>query len=238
MSTLKVDSIESRTSGNRVVLPDTNNYPPFRNIVINSDMRIDQRNEGTSQTNTGATTYYLDRYVCLGTSSEGQFSIQRVADGPTGFQNSLKMTVTTTDSSLTGSNRYVLQHRIEGYNFEHLEFGTSNAKTVTLSFYVKSSLTGTFGGGMNNSDANRAYAFTYDISSANTWERKTITITGDTTGTWPTGTARAAQLVWSFGVGPDYEGTANTWEANGNFSVSGATNIMATNGATWQITGI
>jgi hypothetical protein len=209
----------------------------FRNRIINGDMRIDQRNAGASVTNTGATTFYLDRWNVLGTTSAGQFSIQQVTDAPAGFVNSAKITVTTVDSSLAADDRYVWMQRIEGYNVSDFGFGTANATTVTVSFWVKSSLTGTFGGALDNGGT-RSYPFSYTISAANTWEQKTVTIAGDTSGTWPTDNSRAMQLIFSLGAGSDYEGTVNTWAAATYFTVSGATNVLGTLNATWQVTGV
>jgi len=210
----------------------------LKNRIINGDMRIDQRNNGASVSNSGATTFYLDRWNVLGTTSAGVFSIQQVADAPSGFTYSAKMTVTTADASLAASDRYVWMQRIEGFNIADLAWGTASAKTVTLSFWVKSSLTGTFGGAINNGDSTRSYSFNYTISTANTWEQKSITIAGDTTGTWSTNNSRAMQLVFSLGVGSDYNGTLNSWSASGFFSTSGATNVLGTLSATWQITGV
>ena len=210
----------------------------FRNMVINGDMSVDQRNTGSSSTNTGGTLFYLDRFNVLGTASAGEFGIQQVSDGPVGFTKSLKWTVSTADASLASGDRYVLQHRVEGNNIASLNMGTSDAHTTTLSFSIKSSVTGTFGGSLTNGNADRHYPFEYTVSSANTWERKSITITGDTTGTWPTDNTRAAQIVWSLGAGSDYQGTKDAWAAGGKYTTAASTNLMATNSATWQITGV
>jgi hypothetical protein len=217
--------------------PTADSLQGFRNRIINGDMRIDQRNAGASVTNTGATTFYLDRWNVLGTTSAGQFSIQQVTDAPAGFVNSAKITVTTVDSSLAADDRYVWMQRIEGYNVSDFGFGTANATTVTVSFWVKSSLTGTFGGALDNGGT-RSYPFSYTISATNTWEQKTVTIAGDTSGTWPTNNSRAMQLIFSLGAGSDYVGTVNTWAAATYFTVSGATNVLGTSAATWQITGV
>jgi len=210
----------------------------FRNMVINGDMSVDQRNSGSSSTNTGGTLFYLDRFNVLGTASAGEFGIQQVSDGPAGFTKSLKWTVSTADASLAATDRYVLMHRVEGENMASVNMGTSDAHTTTLSFSVKCSTTGTFGGALLNGDGNRCNVFEYTISSADTWERKDITFVGDTSGTWPTNNTRAAQIVWSLGAGSDYHGTKDTWAGSGHFTTSASTNLMATNGATWQITGV
>jgi hypothetical protein len=147
------------------------------------------------------------------------------------------MTVTTVDTSLAASDRYIWMQRIEGYSVSDFGFGTANAKTVTVSFWVKSSLTGTFGGALDNGGT-RSYPFSYTISAANTWEQKTVTIAGDTSGTWPTNNSKAMQLIFSLGAGSDYVGTINTWAGASYYTVSGATNVLATSGATFYITGV
>lgn len=212
----------------------------FKNCIINGNMQVDQRNSGSAVTNTGATTFYLDRWNVLGTTSAGQFSNQGVFDAPNGIgvSKSYKIVVTTADSSLASGDRYILMHRIEGYNLRPFQLGTANAQQLTISFYVKSSVTGTFAGALLNGDADRRYIFEYTISSADTWERKTITLTGDTSGTWATGSSRGAQLTWSLGAGSDYQSTKDAWGAGGQYTTSSATNLMATGSATFQLTGV
>jgi hypothetical protein len=198
-------------------------------------MRIDQRNSGASISNSSSGVYAVDRFISYD-FSDGTQTVQQVADAPAGFVNSLKMTITsgaTSNSLFTG-----FQQAIEGFNTADLAWGTASAKTVTLSFWVKSSLTGTFGGAFGNSAQNRSYAFTYTISAANTWEQKTITIAGDTTGTWLTNNGSGIGLRWSLGVNASYAGTAGSWAAANYFSATGALNLEATNGATWQMTGV
>jgi hypothetical protein len=209
----------------------------LKNRIINGDMRIDQRNAGASVSYSFTTAYSLDRWR-VRTDSDGIVSVQQVSDAPTGFVNSLKTTVTTIDSSLGASQSYFLSQLIEGNNIADLDWGLSTAKTVTLSFWVKSSVTGTFGGSLENSAENRAYPFTYAISSANTWEQKSVTINGDTTGTWLTTNGVGIRLNFGWGVGSTLSGTANAWAAADYRSATGATNLMATLSATWQITGV
>ena len=210
-----------------------------KNLIINGDMRIDQRNSGASLTvNTAAVVYSVDRLFTYGQASDGVFTVQQVTDAPSGFINSVKATVTTADASIGASQLYILSHKIEGNNIAHLDWGTANAKTVTLSFWVKSSLTGTFSGSLKNHDGSRAYPFTYTISSANTWEKKTITITGDTTGTWLTTNATGITLTFTLGSGSSRLGTANTWNAANLDGATGTTEVIATNGATFYITGV
>ncbi len=153
----------------------------MKNRIINGDMQISQR--GTSFTVDGAQIYSLDRWQ-VEDATDGVFTVTQSSDAPDGFINSLLVTVTTADASIGASQLALVRQRIEGLNATDLAWGTANAKTVTLSFWVRSSLTGTFGGTILNSAANRSYPYTYTISSANTWEKKSITIAGDTTGTW------------------------------------------------------
>ena len=223
-----------------------NNYPSSgplssRNKAQNGDMRIDQRNDGAAVTVTTSNQFFpVDRYWGYGASSAGVFTLEQVEDAPAGFRHSVKGTVTTTDSSITASRIYVFEHRIEGNNLQDLKWGTSDAKTVTLSFWVKISQTGTYGGVVHNSAQNRSYAFTWTINAANTWEYKTITIPGDTTGTWVQGNGTGLSIVLiSLGIGSTYE-TSNvtTWESASTFGVSGTTYIIENLNATFNITGV
>jgi len=207
-----------------------------RNLIINGAMQVAQR--GTSDTvDGGGWDYVIDRFCALGQSSAGVFTYSQDPDAPAGFQKSLKVAVTTADASIASGDIYTIRHTIEGYNSAHLDFGTSDAKTVTLSFWVKSSLTGTFGGALNN-EGTRSYPFTYTISSANTWEQKTITITGDTTGTWGVTNSHGVRITWGLGVGTTYSGTAGSWAGSEYFSATGATSVIGTASATWYITGV
>jgi len=206
----------------------------FKNRIINGAMVIDQRNAGAAVTNNN---YCTDRWR-VETVSDGVFSAQQVSDAPTGFVKSLKWTTTTADSNLTTTQYAIIRQGIEGFNTADLMWGTANAQTITVSFWVKSSLTGTFGGTVHNSDANRSYPYTYTISSANTWEQKSVTIVGDTTGTWKTDNNAGIQIYWGLGVGPTYSGTANTWAATLYMAPTGAVSVIGTVNATWQVTGV
>jgi hypothetical protein len=165
-------------------------------------------------------------------------TIQRSTTAPTGFINSLLMTTTSADASLSATQICYVGQKIEGLNVTDLGWGTASAATVTLSFWVRSSLTGTFGGALANAAFNRSYPFTYTINSANTFEYKTITIAGDTTGTWPTDNGNSFQLIFGLGVGSTYSGTAGAWAGTGYLSATGATSVIGTNGATFYITGV
>ena len=209
----------------------------FRNRIINGAMEIDQRNAGSANTPSNQ-NYTLDRWQCF-LSGGGAYTVLQSNTAPTGFVNSLLVTTTTADSSIAAGDYYIITHKIEGTNISDLAWGSASAKTVTLSFWVRSSLTGTFSGALNNSDANRSYPFSYTISSGNTWEYKTITIAGDTTGTWLTTTGRGITLRLSLGMGSTYSGTANAWSASDFYATSSETaKVIGTLNATWQITGV
>jgi hypothetical protein len=209
--------------------------------VINGDMRIDQRNAGASVTPTDS-SYTLDRWKCR-LSQSSKYTVQRNAGSvtpPTGFSNYLGVTSSSAYSVLAG-DYFAVQQIIEGFNFSDFEYGTANAATLTLSFWVRSSLTGTFGGALQNSAENRSYGFTYAISAANTWERKTLTITGDTSGTWLGSTSGIGLYVnFNLGTGSTYGAATNGAWASGAtaFTPTGATSVVGTNGATFYITGV
>ena len=216
-------------------------YTGFKNRIINGDMTISQRN-GTSSvtvTDTGGTTYTLDRWFAFGTVAS-RFSVQQNAGSvtpPVGFTNYLGATSLSAYSVLSGDN-FQLTQRIEGFNTADLNWGSANAQSVTISFWVRSSLTGTFGGSLRNDSATRSYPFSYTISAANTWEYKTITIAGDTTGTWNTTNAIGIGLTFNLGSGASFSGTAGAW-ANGDLrSSTGAVSVVGTNGATFFLTGV
>jgi hypothetical protein len=211
----------------------------LKNRIINGDMRIDQRNAGASVTiNAAAYTFTMDRWGAYGQATDGVYTVQRSTTAPTGFVNSLLATVTTADASIGASQFYVLRHPIEGLNIADLNWGTANAVTVTLSFWVRSSLTGTFSGSLTNGGYNRSYPFSYTISSANTWEYKTITITGDTTGTWATDNTTGINVYIDLGSGSSNKGTAGAWTGSGLVGTTGSVNLIGTNGATFYITGV
>jgi hypothetical protein len=209
----------------------------FRNRIINGDMRIDQRNEGAAVTHSGGSNLYtLDRWVCNSTGTP-QFSVQRVADAPAGFINSAKITTTTAGTPASGDFSYFGQY-LEGLNVADLGFGTASAKTIAVSFWIKSSLTGTFGGIIGNPANNRRYPFSFSIDLANTWEFKTLAIPGDTTGTWPTTNGVGLLFFLDTGSGSTIKGTAGAWAASNVIGVTGGTNLVASAAATMNITGV
>lgn len=210
----------------------------FRNRIINGDMRIDQRNNGGSVNSSGGGTFSVDRFTSFGAGG-GVYTTQRSTDVPTGqgFVNSIVSTVTTTDSP-TGTDYYLLTQAIEGFNIADLGWGTASARSVTISFWVKASLTGTYTVALRNSALNRSYRATYTINSANTWEQKTITVAGDTTGTWLTDNGAGIRLGFTLGAGSDFIDTGNVWSALEDFAATGQTQWIATSGATFFLTGV
>ena len=208
----------------------------FKNRIINGAMMISQRN-GTTATSNGSNAYCLDRWAAYG-NGVAKYTTTQSTTAPAGFSNSLLVT-SSAATSLASGDYYFLSQRIEGFNIADLGFGASGASTVTLSFWVRSSLTGTFGGSLQNGAENRSYPFTYTISSANTWEQKTITVTGDTTGTWATGNTSGLEVNFGLGVGSTLGGgTAGAWVGSDYRSTTGATSVVGTNGATFYITGV
>lgn len=210
----------------------------FRNRIINGDMRIDQRNAGASATTYDV--YSLDRWYINNNTGASRFSWQQNAGSvtpPTGFTKYLGVT-SSGAYSVTATNVIAVRQAIEGFNVSDLGWGTANAKTVTLSFWVRSSLTGTFGGAILNSGATRSYPFSYTISSANTWTSISVTIAGDTTGTWLTNNGIGLDIYWNLGTGSTYSGTAGSWSGSSFYSATGATSVVGTNGATFYITGV
>jgi hypothetical protein len=212
----------------------------FKNRLINGAMTIDQRNAGASVTVNTVGVYAVDRWACVARpSGGGVYSAQQVSDAPTGFSNSLKFTVTTVDTSLGTSDYYFAWQKIEGFNTADLSFGTASAKTVTLSFWVKSSITGQFSAFLTNSSEVYSQPSAYTVNAANTWEFKTLTFTGPTAGTW-IGATNGVGLIAGFGLanGTSLQGTSGVWTASSVYGSTGDVNWMATNGNTWQVTGV
>jgi hypothetical protein len=225
---INVDTVTTTTPGG---ILGGGNASLMKNRIINGAMAINQR--GSSITSNG---YALDRWKITAITGS-KMTVQQSSDAPTGFSNSMLIT-SSAATTIASGDYYDIGQLIEGFNTSDLGFGTANAKTVTVSFWAKSSLTGTFGGSLQNQASNRSYPFTYTISAANTWEYKTATIAGDTTGTWIGATNGAGMaLLFGLGIGSTYTGTANAWTAGYIFPTS-AVNLLATNAATLQITGV
>ena len=234
MSQINVDKIVDTSGG--VLAPISS---VMRNRIINGAMVIDQRNAGASVTLTAVSTYTLDRWA-VDITVASKLSIQQNAGSvtpPAGFTNYLGAT-SLTAYSVVSSDYFYLQQNIEGFNVADLGWGTANAKTVTLSFWVRSSLTGTFGGSLSNGAFNRSYPFTYTISAANTWTQISVTVAGDTTGTWTTNNTSGLRVSFGLGAGSSFSGTAGAWTGATLVSATGATSVVGTNGATFYITGV
>jgi len=215
--------------------------PGFRNRIINGAMVIDQRNAGASFSSSSNGVYSLDRWYNQNNTGGTRFSVQQDAGAvtpPAGFTDYLG--VTTASAYTVGSSDVIgIGQYIEGYNIADLGWGTANAKTVTLSFWVRSSLTGTFGGSLHDGNAATAfYPYTYTISAANTWEYKTVTVVGPTIGTWQATNSRGLSVLFNLGTGATFSGAAGSWSASSNYAPTGAVSVVATSSATFYITGV
>jgi len=213
----------------------TTGYYGFKNRIINGAMVIDQRNAGASVTPTSG-AFITDRWR-YGATQSSKITSQQSTTAPTGFINSLLVT-SSSAYSISSGDVFGLTQPIEGLNVSDFGWGTASASTVTLSFWVRSSLTGTFSIVLKNSANNRSYPASYTISSANTWEQKTITIAGDTSGTWLTTNGLGIQVLFSLGAGSTYTTTSGSWVGSDIWGVTGTTSVVGTNGATFYITGV
>jgi hypothetical protein len=230
----------ANTAGNALVNLLNGSSLGFRNRIINGGMVIDQRNAGAAVTPAGgAVTYTLDRWRAY-VAQASKLTIQQNAGSvtpPSGFTNYLGVTSSSAYSVLSG-DEFIITQVIEGFNTADLGWGAAGASAVTMSFWVRSSLTGTFGGAVRNYAATRSYPFMFSISAANTWEYKTITIPGDTSGTWLTSNSGSLDVVFSVGAGSTRSGTAGAWSASSVVSATGAVSVVGTSGATFYITGV
>ena len=212
----------------------------FKNRIYNGDMRIDQRNAGASVTPTTIAGFYtIDRWKYYVTQSS-KLTAQQNAGAvtpPAGFTNYLG-TTSSSAYSVISSDLFTVYQAVEGFNVADFAWGTASAATITISFWVRSSLTGTHSGAIQNSANNRSYGFTFTVSSANTWEQKSVTIAGDTSGTWLTTNGIGLSLYFNLGAGSTYSTTAGSWQAGNFTAVTGAVSVVGTNGATFYITGV
>ena len=212
-----------------------------RNRIINGAMVHDQRNGGAAQSSIsgGGSVYLVDRWKYYSNQS-GKFNSQQNAASvtpPTGFSYYLGLTSTSAYTSVS-SDEFILTQSIEGYNVADLEYGTASAKTSTLSFYVRSSLTGTHSGAIQNGAANRSYPFSFTISTADTWEYKTITFAGDTSGTWLKTEGQGLNVSFNLGSHSGSLGTAGAWAGSNLKGVTGSVSVVGTSGATFYLTGV
>jgi len=233
LSTIKTASIANDAVTTDKIVNDGN--LGNKNLIINGAMQVAQR--GTSGTST-ADIYTVDRFSLGHGSPVNAMTFEQSTDAPANFKYSLKITAGTGASA--GTTGYAsLRQAIEGQNIAHVNFGTSAAKDITLSFWVKCSLTGNFGTNIRNQAGNRAYASIYTINSANTWEYKTVTIPADTGGTWPTDSNIGFHMQWDLGAGSNYDIAAGSWTDGTNmFGVEGTVKLTETTNATWQMTGV
>ena len=243
MADLNVNSIGDASGGNTATI---NGYAPTlsnmagRNLIINGDMRIDQRNAGASSALTSGYVT-VDRWRGSTNNKTSVLTIQQNAGSvtpPAGFTNYLGITVTTEQASLSSDTAVRLLHRIEGFNTADLAFGTASASSVTLSFWVRSSITGLYGVYLTNSTSDRQYVASYTINTANTWEYKTITIPGDTMGTWLTNNETGILVGFALVAGTSRQTTPGSWVETDTEAPTGQTNLTETNGATWYLTGV
>jgi len=209
-------------------------YTGFKNRIINGAQVINQRNA----TVTTASTFVTDRWQVDNISTSGSVSFAQNTTAPAGFTYSLKITVTSADAAVGATDLIDFRQWIEGYNIADMGFGTSNSNYFTCSFWVNSSQTGTYGVSFRNSDSSRVYVSTYTVNSASTWEQKTVTIPVDTSGTWLTDNSRGIGIAFTVMAGSNYQGTAGSWGTTNNRTTSAQANLLATNGATFYITGV
>ena len=242
MSSIAVNAITDANAGNTAtinsVTPNVNNVVG-KNRIINGNMMIDQRNAGASVTPASG-AYTLDRFNATTVAGTGKFSVQQNAGAvtpPAGFTNYLGVT-SLSAYSITAGDIQLITQQIEGFNVSDLGWGTANAKTVTLSFQVYSSLTGTFGGSLRNYDNNRSYPFSYSIPVANTWTKISVTVVGDTSGTWYKNNSTGIAVSWGLGVGSTYSTTAGAWAGALYGAPTGSVSVVGTSGATFYITGV
>jgi hypothetical protein len=251
VSTIKVTNIKNASTDNGGIAIDGTGHVQVdgvqmptagalsnRNKIINGDMRVAQR--GTSFT--GTSKYPADRWTVGGSTSVVLTSQNESTEVPTGFQNSAKLSITTADSSIAAGDAWDFTQHIEGYNVADLLFGTANAKSVTLSFWVNCTSTGTFCivllGSSDGVSLDRSYVAEYTINTADTWEQKTITVPGDTGGTWHTGNGRGLSVRFGLTAGTTYQKAAGSWGAGNVIGSSNQTQLLSTANSEWYVTGV
>jgi hypothetical protein len=235
MMTMVISGSDGVTFPDSTTQNTTDRYG-FVNRIINGDMRIDQRNAGAAVTNV-TSAYVLDRWAAAG-STDGAVTIQRSSTAPDGFSNSMQLTAATADASIGAAQYYQFFQAIEGFNIADLGLGTANAKTFTVSFWVRSSKTGTYCATLANSGSNRLCPVNFTINSADTWEYKSFSVTGDTSGTWNTTNGVGLYLLINLALGSNYNaGTSGTWNTT-QYGTSSQVNWLDTLNATFYITGV
>jgi hypothetical protein len=238
-STLFIGNTSISNAGISVSGSAVSAFGGMRNRLINGDMKMDQRNAGATVTVTGSFNS-VDRWLAS-EDSDAVVTIKQSTTVPTGygFSNSVLMTVTTADTSIGAAQYCYIRQSIEGQNLADLMWGTSDAKPITISFWVRSSLTGTYCMTVCNSLEDRIYPSEYTINSANTWEQKIITVPGDTTGTWYKDIQAGLRLEFWHAIGSTYNGGINnTWNGANKYCTTNQVNWLATVGNTWYLTGV
>jgi hypothetical protein len=226
-----LDLIDAKFTAN-LLSASADGLTGFKNRIINGGMVIDQR--ATAITASG---YAVDRFAYFGSQASKVTIAKDTSVYPTGFNASLKV-LSSSAYTVGSTEEFELYQSIEGFNTADLGWGTANASTITLSFRVYSSLTGTFGGALQNASGARSYPFTYSIPTANTWTTISVTIAGDTSGTWGTGNGIGIAVYWGLGVGSTKSGTAGAWASAYYTSATGAVSVVGTNASTWYVTGV
>jgi hypothetical protein len=244
MSTLKVNAITDASGGNTATInsmtPTADSLQGFRNRIINGGMVIDQRNAGAAVNGIASSIFITDRWAYFTNATAGAFNAGQNLNSvtpPAGFTKYLGFQVASTQTP-SGSNAYFFGQKIEGFNVADLGWGASGAKSITISFWVRSSVTGTHSGNVQNTSNARSYIFSYTISSANTWEQKSITIAGDTTGTWPTDNTAGLIMYFNLGCGSSIATTAGSWNAAQYIGVTGGVSVVSNASATFYVTGV
>ena len=249
MSQLKVNTIRhTGASSDAVTLATdgtctakiTNNLSN-RNLIINGAMLVAQR--GTSFTNVGAQEYTLDRFVTLHSYGGTQMGVSQSSTSPDGFSNSYKLDVNTADTSIGAAEFVFIRHKLEAQNLQQLAYGTSGAKSITLSFYVRSNVTGTYAICLQQKDnSSKQVNGSYTINSADTWERKTFTYAGDTSGVINNDIGHGLDILWTLVAGSDRTSGSvrSTWTAHANAdeSVGHTANILSSTSNNFHLTGV
>ena len=233
ISTINTNSI----ADDAVTVPKvTDQVLTHRNLIINGTMQVAQR--GTSFTNPAISAYTLDRWYTLN-SNDGTVDVSQSTEAPTGFKNSLKIDVTTADSSMSASQYYILAQAIEGQNLTHLNYGSADAKEVTISFWVRSNKTGTYHVEIQTNPGSQELARPYTINTANTWEHKTLTWIANTDYTISENNGAGLYVYWWLAAGSNYTGSpiGTTWVSNTN-RVTGQTNFLDSTSNEFYITGV
>ena len=209
-----------------------------KNLIINGACTINQRLGSGTYTLTSSADYFpVDRFRSWAVGG-GQFTIQRSDDAPPGFRNSIMYTVSTVDTSVASSEYYCVQQRIEGYNTSFLKWGTNDAIPVTLSFYVKSDIPGTYSGSFWNSGQAYSCVFEYEIFESDVWEYKVVSMPGPRVGTWNSTDGVGLGIWWDFGSGAGFNATPGIWQSTGDFRSADQVPFIASSGAKFRMTGI